>query len=68
MRGLLREYLRGEEESDIENKIEKILKPAFDLKDGHKYDVNGKKIEIKQIEKQAEESATGEDTQKMTNQ
>lgn len=68
LRGLLREYLRGEEESDIENKIEKILKPAFDLKDGHKYDVNGKKIEIKQIEKQAEESATGEDTQKMTNQ
>lgn len=68
LKGLLREYLRGEEESDIENKIEKILKPAFDLKDGHKYDVNGKKIEIKQIEKQAEESATGEDTQKMTNQ
>lgn len=64
LRGLLREYLRGEEESDIENKIEKILKPAFDLKDGHKYDVNGKKIEIKQIETQAEESATGEDTQK----
>lgn len=64
LRGLLREYLRGEEESDIENKIEKILKPAFDLKDGYKYDVNGKKIEIKQIETQAEESATDEDTQK----
>ena len=43
LKGLLREYLRGEEDKVIEEKLEKILKPAFDMQDGHLYNTKGEK-------------------------
>lgn len=43
LEGLLREYLRGEEDKVIEEKLEKILKPAFDMQDGHLYNTKGEK-------------------------
>lgn len=44
LKGLLREYLRGEEDKVIEEKLENILKPAFNLHDGHSYNTKGKKV------------------------
>ena len=37
LKGLLKEYLRGEEDKVIEEKLEKKLKPAFNLQSGHLY-------------------------------
>lgn len=50
LEGLLREYLRGEEESDVKKKI-KILERAFYLKDTYKY--NQGKDEIEKVNKPA---------------
>lgn len=44
LKGLLREYLRGEEDRVIEEKLENILKPAFNLQDGHRYNTKGEKV------------------------
>lgn len=44
LKGLLREYLRGEEDKVIEEKLENILKPAFNLHDGHSYNTKGEKV------------------------
>lgn len=41
LEGLLREYLRGEEESVIDNKLNKFLKPAFDCENNHRYNKKG---------------------------
>lgn len=41
LEGLLREYLRGEEESVIDNKLNNILKPAFDCENDHIYNEKG---------------------------
>ena len=44
LKGLLREYLRGEEDKVIEEKLENILNPAFNLDDGHSYNAKGEKV------------------------
>ena len=44
LKGLLREYLRGEDDKVIEEKLENILKPAFNLRDGHGYNTKGEKV------------------------
>ena len=41
LKGLLREYLRGEEESVIDNKLNNFLKPAFDCENNHRYNDKG---------------------------
>ena len=41
LKGLLREYLRGEEDKVIEEKLEKTLKPAFDCENDHRYNEKG---------------------------
>lgn len=41
LEGLLREYLRGEEESVIDNKLNNFLKPAFDCENDHRYNDKG---------------------------
>jgi 5-methylcytosine-specific restriction endonuclease McrBC GTP-binding regulatory subunit McrB len=41
LEGLLREYLRGEEELVINEKLETILKPAFNCDEGHIYNKDG---------------------------
>ena len=41
LEGLLREYLRGEEESVIDNKLNNFLKPAFDCENNHRYNEKG---------------------------
>ena len=47
LKGLLREYLRGEEDKVIEEKLEKILKPAFDCENDHRYNEKGEKLNTK---------------------
>lgn len=41
LKGLLREYLRGEEERVINEKLETRLKPAFNCDEGHIYNKDG---------------------------
>lgn len=41
LKGLLREYLRGEEERVINEKLETILQPAFNCDEGHIYNKDG---------------------------
>ena len=55
LKGLLKEYLRGEEDKVIEEKLEKILKPAFNLQSGHLYNPKVERVNNTQ-------SATPENT------
>lgn len=48
LKGLLREYLRGEEDKVIEEKLENILKPAFNLQSGHLYNPKVERANNKQ--------------------
>lgn len=55
LKGLLKEYLRGEEDKVIEEKLENILKPAFNLQSGHLYNPKVERVNNTQ-------SATPENT------
>lgn len=58
LEGLLREYLRGEEESVIDNKLNNILKPAFDCKNDHIYNEKGELDKTKNNNTEVKESGT----------
>ena len=62
LEGLLREYLRGEEESVIDNKLNNILKPAFDCKNDHIYNEKGELDKTKNNNTEVKESETSTET------
>lgn len=62
LEGLLREYLRGEEESVIDNKLNNILKPAFDCENDHIYDEKG------ELDKNLNTKTEGNDSDASTEQ
>lgn len=62
LEGLLREYLRGEEESVIDNKLNNILKPAFDCKNDHIYNEKGELDKTKNIQTGGNDSGASTET------
>ena len=62
LEGLLREYLRGEEESVIDNKLNNILKPAFDCENDYIYNEKG------ELDKNLNTKTEGNDSDASTEQ